>query len=97
MVKYYLTPNLETTGIRGVFNMTRKSATKNRAAKPFPSPKVAPIVVDAWLSQQGVQPVENVGKLLDEISDAWPEGEDVDQFLDDIYRSCRGRPYRRKR
>ena len=75
--------------------MARKSATKKIVPKPLPPPRVAPIDVDAWVAERGVQPVEDVHKVLGEISEAWPEGEDVDEFLDAIYRSCRGRPYRR--
>jgi hypothetical protein len=77
--------------------MTRKLATKKTAARNLRRPKTASLNLDAWFSHQGVQPVEDVNKLLGQLSQAWPEGEDVDQFLDDVYRSCRGRPYRRKR
>jgi len=77
--------------------MIKKTPRKKRAPKPPPFPKVAPIDLDAWLAARGAKPIEDVEQFIAKISDAWPDGEDVDEFLDAIYRSCRGRPYRRDR
>jgi hypothetical protein len=77
--------------------MARKTATKKRASKPPPFPDITPIDLDAWFAEQGAKPIEDIDKFIAKISDAWPEGEDVYEFLDAIYRSCRGRPYPRNR
>lgn len=43
-----------------------------------------PLDADALAAQQGIRPVEDFHKFLKEIGDAWPDGEDVDEFIADI-------------
>ena len=60
---------------RGAQSISRRP---KRAARPRPK---ASIDIDGLAARRGVQPVADFDKLLEEISDAWPEGEDVDQFI----------------
>ena len=63
---------------------TKRKGPSARARKTKPRPIAAPIGcinADALAAQQGVVPVEDFQRFLEEIGDAWPEGENVDEFI----------------
>lgn len=37
--------------------------------------------LDELIAEQGIQPIEDFQRLLDEVGDLWPEDESVDDFL----------------
>jgi hypothetical protein len=59
----------------------RKPPSIAPAPRNVSRPPIGCIDGDALAAQQGVAPVQDFQRFLDEIGDAWPEGESVDEFI----------------
>jgi hypothetical protein len=44
-------------------------------------PKSRPKTAEELAAEQGVKPIEDFAKFLEEVGDVWPEEEEIDQFL----------------
>lgn len=78
----------------------RKTKPRPDAAPAVPSkvplPPIGCIDADAMAAEQGVVPVQDFEGFLDEIGDAWPDGESVDEFIAAIREHRRQGPHRSK-
>jgi hypothetical protein len=73
---------------------TKRKRPSAPTAPPKPSrPPIGCIDAEALAAQQGVAPVQDFGRFLDEIGDAWPEGESVDDFIAAIRERRRQGPH----
>jgi hypothetical protein len=56
----------------------KRPATRARAAKPAPAGFTD---IETLAAQQGVKPVEDMEKFIEEFRDLWPDEKEIDEFL----------------
>jgi hypothetical protein len=84
-------PRKAKSSARGAKSGPRTTRAANGKAAPNRSERLAALEQQA--AANGVVPIHDIDRFLDEVGEAWPKDEDLDDFLDWLHQARRDGRY----